>query len=134
MHNRACEQPDLTGFFDSDGYRIPDCPMFHRSSRIANRPADRPARSDLKGNSAYSSTTRTVRHGRNRHSSGILTFFSFEEGSNFVQNIRPKQENHRCESIGGFCVLCCILQCCDSEQYTQNYTKEGSKQHPEFLR
>jgi len=51
MHNRICEQTDLTGFF--------------------------------------------VRHGgygQNPHSSGIFTFFSLEEGSNFVQKPRPQLE------------------------------------------
>ena len=83
MHKRICEQTDLTGFFDFAGYRMPGCSMFHRSARI-----DRPAKSDRMEISANSSAARTARHGRNRHSSGIFTFFSLEEGSNFVQNIR----------------------------------------------
>ena len=91
MHNRVCEQTNLTGFFDPDGNGMPDCPMFHRSARIA-RPTDPPAKAESVGNSANSSATRTARHGRNPHSSGIFTFFSFEEGSNFVQNIRQKKK------------------------------------------
>ena len=88
MRNRICKQTDLTGFFfRCGGYGMPGCPMFDRSARIS-RQADRPAKSDRMENLANSSVTRTARHGRNPHSSGIFTFFSFEEGSNFVQNIR----------------------------------------------
>ena len=83
MHNRNYEQTGLTGFFDPDGYGMTGCSMFHRSARI-----DLPAKPHRVENSANSSTTRTTRHGRNPHSSGIFTFYSFEEGSNFVQNIR----------------------------------------------
>ena len=88
MHNRICEQTDLMGFFYPTSYGMPGCPVFYRSARITNRPADRPAKPILVENSANSSATRTARHGRNPHSSGIYTFFSFEEGSNIVQNIR----------------------------------------------
>ena len=87
MNNRVCDQTDLSGFFDPAGYGILGCPMFHRSARISNRLADRPAKPDLLEYSSNCSATRTARHGRNRHSSGVFTFFSFEEGSNFVQNI-----------------------------------------------
>ena len=87
MHNRTCEQTNLMGFFDPAGYGRPGCPMFYRSARI-DRPADQPVNPDRMENSADSSATRTARHGLNRHSSGIFTFFSLEEGSNFVQNIR----------------------------------------------
>jgi len=80
------------GIFDPAGYEMPGCPMFHRSAgsicRI-DRPADLPVKPDRKKNSANSSATRTARHGRNPHSSGTFTFFSLEEGSNFVQNMRP---------------------------------------------
>ena len=87
MHKRVCEQTELMGFFDPAGYGMLGCPMSHRSARIINRPAELPAKSDRMENLANSSVTRTARHGRNPHSSGIFTF-SFEEGSNFVQNIR----------------------------------------------
>ena len=87
MHNQACEQTDLTGFFNPAGYGMPGSPMFHRSARI-DRPADWPTKPDLVENSVNGPATRTARHGRNPLSSGIFTFFSFEEGSNFVQNIR----------------------------------------------
>ena len=90
IHNRVCEQTDLTGFFDPDEYGMPGYPMFHRSARI-NRPADRLAKPYRVENSANSSAVRTDRHGWNRHSSGIFTFLSFEEGSNFVQNIRQNR-------------------------------------------
>ncbi|MCK5138148.1 MAG: hypothetical protein KAR19_20365 [Bacteroidales bacterium] len=88
VHKRVYEQTDLIGFFDPDGYGMPGCPMFHRSARI-DQPADRPVKPYRVENSANSSAALTTRHGRNHHSSGIFTFFSFEEGSNFVQNIRP---------------------------------------------
>ena len=87
MHNRICEQTDLMEFFDPDEYGMPGCPMFHRSARI-----DQPVKPDCMENSANSSATRTARQGWNPHSSGIFTFFSFEEGSNFVQNMRQKQK------------------------------------------
>jgi len=101
MNNRACEQTDLTGFLiRRGGYGMPGCPMFYRSARI-DRPDDQPVKPDRMENSANSSATRSAsqclwrrhsaRHGRNRHSSGIFTFFSFEEGSNFVQNIRHRE-------------------------------------------
>ncbi|MEA3476674.1 MAG: hypothetical protein U9R60_00715 [Bacteroidota bacterium] len=83
MHNRACEKTELSGLFDLDGYRIPCCPMFQRFDRI-----DRPVKPDRVENSANCSATRNIQHGRNLHSSGIFTFFSLEEGSNFVQKIR----------------------------------------------
>lgn len=92
MQNRICEQTDLPGFFDPDGYGMPVSPSFYRSCRIDNRPTDRPVKTDRVGNSANSFAARTARHGRNPHSSGIFTFFSFEEGSNFVQNIRQKRK------------------------------------------
>ncbi len=88
MYSQTCEQTALAGFYDPAGYGIPGCPMVYRFVQIDNRPTDRPARSDRVENSANSSATRTARHGRNRHSSGIFTFFSFKEGSNFVQNMR----------------------------------------------
>ncbi|RLD92670.1 MAG: hypothetical protein DRJ13_16305 [Bacteroidetes bacterium] len=64
--------------------------MFHRSVHI-NQQADRPVKPDLVENSANSFATRTARHGRNPHNSGIFTFFSLDEGSNFVQNIRQNR-------------------------------------------
>ena len=88
MHNRICEQTDLTGYFDLARYGMMGCLMFHRSARITNRTAYRQAKPDRMENSADSSATRTARHGWNPHSWGNFTFFSFEEGSNFVQNIR----------------------------------------------
>ena len=95
IHNLTYEQTDLMGFFDPAGYGMPDCTMFHRSARI-----DRPA-SHIVEYSANCSVARTARHRRNRHSSGIFTFFSFEEGSNFVQNIRPHRTffHNRRESL-----------------------------------
>jgi len=103
MRNRICKQTDLTGFFvRRGGNGMPGCQMFDRSARITSRPGNRLAKSDRVENSANSSATQSAcrslwrrhsaRHGRNPHSSGIFTFFSFEEGSNFVQNIRPKQK------------------------------------------
>ena len=86
MYNQICEQTELMGFFYPAGYGMTGCPVFHRSARI-DRPADRQVKSNRGENSANGSATRTTRHGRNPHSSGIFTFFSFEEGSNFVQNI-----------------------------------------------
>ncbi len=93
VHNRICEQADLMGFFYHTSYEMPDYPMVHRSDRI-----DQPVKPDRMENSANSSATRSAsqclwrrhsaRHGRNPHSSGIFTFFSFEEGSNFAQNSR----------------------------------------------
>ena len=74
------------GIFDPSGSRMPGSPMFHRFSRI-DLPGYQPVKSDRVENSAFNSATRTARHGRNRHNSGNYTFFSFEEGSNFVQNI-----------------------------------------------
>ena len=97
-HNRVCDHADLTGFFDPDGYGMLRCPMFHRSARIY-QPGDQSVKPHRMENSANSSATRFAsrslwwrhparRGGQNRHSSGIFIFFSFEEGSNFVQKIR----------------------------------------------
>ena len=93
IRNRIWEQTVLMGFVYPTSYRMPGCPMFHRSAWI-----DRPAKPQRVENSENGSVIRSAsrclwqrhstRHGRNRHSSGIFTFFSFEEGSNFVQNIR----------------------------------------------
>jgi len=59
MHNRVCEQTNLTGFFDPAGYGMPGCPMFHRSARI-DRPTDQPVKHNSVENSANNSTTRTA--------------------------------------------------------------------------
>ncbi len=93
LHNRICEQTNLTGFFYHTSYGMQGSPMSHRSAWIT-----RLAKPDREKKSANSSAIRfasrypwrrhSTRQGRNRHSSGIFTFFSFEEGSNFVQNIR----------------------------------------------
>ena len=97
IRNRVCEPTDLTGFFDAAGNGMPGYGMFHRFALI-NRPGEQPVKYDRVENFANSCVTRSAcwslrrrhpaRHGRNHHSSGIFTFFSFEEGSNFVQNIR----------------------------------------------
>jgi hypothetical protein len=87
IYKRICRQSDFIGIFDLAGYGMPGSPMFHRSARI-DRPAYGPAKPDRVENSANCFATQTARHGRNSHSSGIFTFFSFEEGSNFIQNMR----------------------------------------------
>ena len=103
IHNQVCEQTGLTGFFDPDGYGMTGCSMFHRSARI-----DLPAKPHRVENSANSSTTRTTRHGRNPHSSGIFTFYSFEEGSNFVQNIRHNRTSSTRWSVSFHYTLPCF--------------------------
>ena len=89
MHSRTWEQTVLMGFFYPTSHGMPVCPMIHRSEQI-----DRPT-SHIVEYSANCSAARTARHRRNSHSSGIFTFFSFEEGSNFVQNIRHYRTSFR---------------------------------------
>ena len=66
--------------------------MMNDPALITNLPADRPVKPDHVENSSNSSAILTARHGGHPHSSGIFTFFSFEEGSNFVQNMRPNNQ------------------------------------------
>ena len=112
MYNRICEQTDLMGFFvRRGGYGMPGCPVFHRFARI-DRPVEPPAKFDRVENSENGSATRSAsrslwrrhsaRHGRNSHSSGIFTFFSFEEGSNFVQKGRQNRTSSTRWSVSFF--------------------------------